>query len=214
MARPATITQLGARFDKHPAWIRHHVLQLQKAGLVELAEQRKVGGYTEKYYKATAESFTVATMLLPDPGERGLVVVVGSDDPAVHLLAERVRRRYPRRRCVFTLATGSLEGLIALRQGLGDAAGCHLLDPEIRRVQRALRAAHLPRAHRLAGDAGRARAGPARRARQSRLRLQLARRRRRARSALHQSQRRVGNTHLARPKHPRGRHRASRPARL
>ena len=129
MARPATITQLGALFDKHPAWIRHHVLQLQHAGLVELAEERKVGGYTEKYYRATAESFTFATMLLPDPGERGLVVVVGSDDPAVHLLAERVRS-IPEAPLVFTLATGSLEGLIALRQGVGDAAGCHLLDPE------------------------------------------------------------------------------------
>ena len=68
-------------------------------------------------------------MLLPDPGERGLVVIVGSDDPAIHLLAERVRP-IPEAPLVFTLATGSLEGLIALRQGLGDAAGCHLLDPE------------------------------------------------------------------------------------
>jgi putative molybdopterin biosynthesis protein len=29
-----------------------------------------------------------------------------------------------------TIAMGSLEGLIALRQGLGHVAGCHLLDPE------------------------------------------------------------------------------------
>jgi molybdate-binding protein len=129
MTEPATLTQLGRAMDKHAAWIRHHVLRLEHAGLIELAETRKIGGYTEKYYRAIAESFAVATMVLPDPGERGLVVVVGSDDPAVHLLADRIREA-PDAPLLFTLATGSLEGLIALRQGVGDAAGCHLLDSE------------------------------------------------------------------------------------
>jgi len=129
MAAPATLTQLGAALDRHPAWIRHHVKQLEGAGLIELAETRKVGGYTEKYYRATARTFTVTSMIFPDPGERGLVVIVGSDDPALRLLAARAHAD-PAGPDVFALATGSLEGLIALRQGLGDAAGCHLLDPE------------------------------------------------------------------------------------
>ena len=177
--------------DKHPAWIRHHVLQLQKAGLIELVETRKVGGYTEKYYRATAESFAVATMVLPDPGERGLVVVVGSDDPAVHLLAERVRVM-PDAPLLLTLAMGSLEGLIALRQGVGDAAGCHLLDPDTGEY-------NLPYARRLfpgrklaARDARRTRTGPARRRRQPRPSA-LSRRCRRARPALRQPQRRLGH---------------------
>jgi putative molybdopterin biosynthesis protein len=129
MTAPATLTQLGARMGKHPAWIRHHLKQLERVGLVELAEVRTTRNYTERFYRATAQTFAVNTMILPEPTERGLLVIVGSDDLALDLLAAQVRadRQGPD---VLTMAMGSLEGLIALRQGLGNAAGCHLLDVE------------------------------------------------------------------------------------
>lgn len=129
MAAPMTITQLGARFGHHAAWVRHHVLQLERVGLVELAEVRTTRNYTERFYRATSQTFAVNTVILPAPGDDGLLVVVGSDDMALTMLADAVRAD-PGAPDVLTLPMGSLEGLIALRQGLGHAAGCHLLDAE------------------------------------------------------------------------------------
>jgi putative molybdopterin biosynthesis protein len=129
MAEPATLSQLGAALDRHPAWIRHHVKQLEGAELVELVESRKVGGYVEKYYGATAKAFAVNLMIFPQPAERDVIVVLGSDDLALQLLASDLHDD-PSAPDVFRLPMGSLEGLIALRQGLGHVAGCHLLDPE------------------------------------------------------------------------------------
>jgi putative molybdopterin biosynthesis protein len=129
MARPATLTQLGERFGKHPAWIRHHVLALGHAGLAALVESRQTKGYVEKFYAATARAYAVDLLILPDETESDLIVVVGSDDLALDLLAEEVRSD-PTAPDVLTIRLGSLEGLIALRHGLGHVAGCHLLDGE------------------------------------------------------------------------------------
>jgi putative molybdopterin biosynthesis protein len=129
MRTPATLTQLGAIVGHHPAWVRHHIVSLERAGLVELQETRLSKGYAEKYYRATAHAYAVDFMVLPEPGVHGLLVVVGSDDLALDLLTGRVRQD-ERAPDVVTIAMGSLEGLIALRHGLGQVAGCHLLDPE------------------------------------------------------------------------------------
>ena len=50
---------------------------------------------------------------------------------------------------VITMAMGSLEGLIALRHGVGHVAGCHLFDAETGDFNRSLRAGPVPgpRAH-------------------------------------------------------------------
>jgi putative molybdopterin biosynthesis protein len=129
MAGPATMSQIGAALERHPAWVRHHLLQLERASLVELVETRKTKGYVEKYYAATARAYAVNLLLLPRPGPHGLVVAVGSHDLALELLAQQLNADAAAPD-VMTLTMGSLEGLIALRQGLGDVAGCHLLDPE------------------------------------------------------------------------------------
>lgn len=126
MAGPATITQLGTAFSRHPAWIRHHIKTLEVAGLVELAEVRKTANYIEKFYRASADAYSVQMLLTPDFADRRSLVVLGSSDFAVELLAETVGR--DRDIAVVPVAVGSLDGLIALRQGLADAAGCHLLD--------------------------------------------------------------------------------------
>lgn len=129
MARPATLTQLGERFGRHPAWIRHHVLALERAGLATLVESRPTKGYVEKFYAASARAYAVDLMVLPDEKEEDLIVVVGSDDIALDLLAEQLREDEAAPN-LLTIRLGSLEGLIALRHGLGHAAGCHLTDGE------------------------------------------------------------------------------------
>jgi putative molybdopterin biosynthesis protein len=129
MRGPATLTQLGAVVRHHPAWVRHHVLSLEQVGLVELVETRPTKGYVEKFYCASARAFAVDFMVLPGEGERGLLVILGSDDVALDLLARRLREDGAGPD-VITMAMGSLEGLIALRHGAGHIAGCHLFDAE------------------------------------------------------------------------------------
>ncbi|KAF0207365.1 MAG: substrate-binding domain-containing protein [Actinomycetota bacterium] len=123
MAAPSTISQLGVAFGKHPAWIRHHVMRLVEAGLVELAEVRQVRNYTEKYYRATAPAFEVHMLLSADSGTERSITVVGSNDTALDAFAVSVPGVN-----VVPVSVGSLDGLIALRQGLADIAACHLFD--------------------------------------------------------------------------------------
>ena len=54
MASPATLTQLARDLEQSPAWIRHHILALEAAGLVEVSEIRKTRRVTEKFYRARA----------------------------------------------------------------------------------------------------------------------------------------------------------------
>jgi len=124
MMRPATISQVGASIGKHPAWVRHHVLSLLTAGLIELSEVRTTRNFTEKYYRSCAGSFSAHMLVTPgeaEPGEE--IVIAGSHDLALDLLAESTPKAHLR-----PIATGSLDGLVALRQGLADAAACHLFD--------------------------------------------------------------------------------------
>ncbi|MBL6965006.1 MAG: helix-turn-helix domain-containing protein [Anaerolineales bacterium] len=127
MARPATLTHLGKIFDVHPAKARYHVKQLESAGLVTLTHTQKVGHYTEKFYQATAAAFTIQVAILPERGTRPSLLVSGSDDLALNLLADLLREDGDGP-AMFTLPVGSLDGLIALRQGICQLAGCHLLD--------------------------------------------------------------------------------------
>lgn len=143
MRGPATLTQLGAEVGHHPAWVRHHVLSLEAAGLVELVETRQVKGYVEKFYCATAHAYAVDFMVLQQPHEHGLLVIVGSDDVALDLLADRLRSDWSAPDVV-TMAMGSLEGLIALRHGLGHIAGCHLFDAETGEFNRSYARALFP----------------------------------------------------------------------
>ncbi len=126
MAAPATLSQLGEGIGKHPAWIRHHVKHLEAAGLVELAETRKTRNYVEKFYRATAPAYSLQLMIVGDYEGHKPVVAVGSHDLALELLMS------PAGPCheMLPLAVGSLDGLVMLRQGLADIAGCHLLDAD------------------------------------------------------------------------------------
>ena len=123
MARPGRLVDLGEAMGKHRAWVRHHLMKLVDVGLVELIEVRKVVNVTEKWYRATAAAYAAHVLVVPDTGDARPVVILGSDDLALRALASE-----PKEAGLVPVSVGSLDGLVALRQGLADMAGCHLLD--------------------------------------------------------------------------------------
>ncbi len=125
MGGPASLTQLGRLLGEHPAWVRHHLIRLEQAGLVELADTRTAAGVTEKFYRAKANAFLLQEMILPEDPACPTVVFSGSHDLAIELLAHQLEKHLH----IILLPVGSLDGLVALRQGLGHLSGCHLLDP-------------------------------------------------------------------------------------
>jgi putative molybdopterin biosynthesis protein len=127
MCGPSTISRLGRDFERHPAWIRHHIKRLEAAGLVESAGERTTRNYTEKFYRASAGALAVHMLVAPDPGSKRLMVALGSDDFALQLLTEKFNEM-PGDYQIAASSIGSLDGLVALRQGLADVAGCHLFD--------------------------------------------------------------------------------------
>lgn len=126
LGRAQTISMLGTHLDKHPAWVRHHVKALEAAGLVHLAEVRTTRNYTEKFYEATAAAFMVSMSIRAEPGPHSPLVAMVSHDMAVEILATDSFEGQP----LGILVSGSLDGLIGVRQGLADIAGCHLLDAQ------------------------------------------------------------------------------------
>ena len=130
MAAAATLTQLGKILDAHPAKVRYHLKQLEKAGLVQLVRTEVVGGNVEKYYQATAGAYRIDLTILPQlsPEAPDPLVILGSDDLALNHLAAALAERGVEPG-LLVLPVGSLDGLIALRQGACQLSGCHLIDP-------------------------------------------------------------------------------------
>jgi len=124
MTAPATLTMLGKTLGESPAWVRHHLVQLEAAGLVDLSETRINGRALEKYYRACTDGYLLQQMILPEDSSRSTVVFSGSHDLAVEMLAEYLSPHLN----LLTLPVGSLDGLVTLRQNLSQVAGCHLLD--------------------------------------------------------------------------------------
>lgn len=124
MVHPETISSLGAALDKHPAWVRYHVRALEEAGLVSIVEERVTRNYTEKFYSASAPAYIVGLLIRPELAGARPLVALASSDFAVEMLADEVAKTSG----LITGVAGSLDSLIALRQGLADIAGCHLLD--------------------------------------------------------------------------------------
>lgn len=128
MSQPATLTQLGERLDSYPSKVRHHLKLLEQSGLVEMTSTKVVRGFVEKYYQASAKAYHVNFLIVPDHPKENVILATGSHDLALELLASSLsqNRKTPDFQ---TIPIGSLDGLIALRQGLGQLAGCHLFDP-------------------------------------------------------------------------------------
>jgi molybdate-binding protein len=129
MGQPATLSQLADRLETYPAKIRHHLKKLEQANLVELVSTQIVGGFVEKYYRATAGAYTINLAITPTPPAAGAVVALGSHDLALEQLA-RLLADNTAVPSLFTVPVGSLDGLIGLRQGIGQLAGAHLPDDD------------------------------------------------------------------------------------
>jgi putative molybdopterin biosynthesis protein len=123
MASPATLTHLARTMKQSPAWIRHHILALESAELVEVSEIRKTGKVTEKFYRAKADAFLLQELVLPKT-KRPAVLFSGSDDLALEGIAEHLEKHVT----LISLLVGSLDGLVNLRMGLCQISGSHLLD--------------------------------------------------------------------------------------
>lgn len=70
-----------------------------------------------------------AELLVEEEDLRHTVVVIGSHDMTIDILADEIRHRHPRVR-ITSGNVGSLGGLLALRKGTCHIAGTHLLDVE------------------------------------------------------------------------------------
>ena len=123
MASPATITHLARTMKRSPAWIRHHILALKSANLVEVCEIRRTGKVTEKFYSAQADALLLQEIILPKT-KKPAVIFSGSHDLALEGIAETLSKHVT----LLSLPVGSLDGLVNLRQGLCQISGSHLLD--------------------------------------------------------------------------------------
>ena len=101
--------------------------ELQGTDLSPWQQERAVRNYTEKYYGATAGAFETHLLVTPASDENRSLVALGSHDLGLQLLGDEVERAHVG---LVSVPVGSLDGLIALRQGLCDVAGCHLFDDE------------------------------------------------------------------------------------
>jgi putative molybdopterin biosynthesis protein len=129
MKQSATLSQLGRALGAHPAKVRHHLKKLEGVGLVELTSMRVVGGFIEKYYRASASAYMVNLSILPVATEEDFILTMGSHDPGLELLGQQLKEEGHGSQ-LFCLPVGSLDGLLALRQGICQMAGCHLLDED------------------------------------------------------------------------------------
>jgi putative molybdopterin biosynthesis protein len=123
MAAPATLTLLARTMKQSPAWVRHHILALQSAGLIEISEIRKTGKVMEKFYRAKADALLVQEIILPK-SKKPSVIFSGSHDIALESVTEQIAKHVN----LLSLPVGSLDGLVNLRQGLCQISGSHLLD--------------------------------------------------------------------------------------
>ncbi len=126
MDAPASLTQLGKALGEHPAWVRHHLKQLEQIGLVEIVNTHLSGGFIEKFYQARARAFIFQQVILPRLAEGELLIMLGSHDLALELLAEQLKEQHILD--LLSYSVGSLDGLVAMRQGMTHLTGCHLVD--------------------------------------------------------------------------------------
>ena len=68
MEQPRTCPDLAEMFDSTPQKIYYHVKALEKAGLIEKVEERRVRGVVEGYYQARARSYWLAPHLVGQIG--------------------------------------------------------------------------------------------------------------------------------------------------
>lgn len=89
---PMTNKQMATRIGIPPGKLHFHVRELERAGLIELVEERPKGGVIEKYYRAVAHNFTGG--LLVGEAREGNVEMFGSALDAARQEYARAVERY------------------------------------------------------------------------------------------------------------------------
>lgn len=64
LGTPASATELSRRLGESRQRINHHLRALERAGLVELVEERRKGNCTERVLRATARAYVVSPQVL------------------------------------------------------------------------------------------------------------------------------------------------------
>lgn len=71
LAKPKSATMLAADFGLPRQRVNYHLRELERHGLVELAEERRKGNMTERLFQATARTYVISPTALaavaPDP---------------------------------------------------------------------------------------------------------------------------------------------------
>ncbi len=71
LAEPGSAAMVAGRLDLPRQKVNYHLKELERHGLVELAEERRKGNVTERIYRATAASYVISPSALaavsPDP---------------------------------------------------------------------------------------------------------------------------------------------------
>lgn len=81
LREPSSATQLAAALDLPRQRVNYHLRELEKAGLVELVEERQRRGFTERILRAAAD-------LVVDPGVMGRAFTQIEDQYAAEHLVE------------------------------------------------------------------------------------------------------------------------------
>jgi len=68
-ATEMTVSQIASNLEVTPQAIYHHIKKLQKADLVIVAREERVGHLIESYYRATAEAFLCSVGVTPSGRE-------------------------------------------------------------------------------------------------------------------------------------------------
>ena len=85
MAAPATLTQLARTLKQSPAWVRHHILALEAADLVEISETKRTGKVTEIFYRSKADAYLLQEIVLPKSKKPSVIFLMPLELPCVRI---------------------------------------------------------------------------------------------------------------------------------
>jgi len=85
---PKTAKQVAEALGESPGNVHYHIQQLYKGELIDLVEEKPVGGVIEKYYRARSTSFQSDQVVFPELGPNFNPESLISMNSALHLTEE------------------------------------------------------------------------------------------------------------------------------
>jgi DNA-binding transcriptional ArsR family regulator len=70
LVEPNSASNLAAQVGLPRQKVNYHLRELERHGLVELVEERRKGNFTERVLQATALTYVIAPMVVPDPSKK------------------------------------------------------------------------------------------------------------------------------------------------